>query len=354
MNLFDALGKAPSGERLSRCQQAVNYRDGAFHNEEETGTLIRRDPWPTMLRNMMARDNERVPSSPIPAVDTDWEAVEALPGDRGVWLGHSSYFLRLGGRRILVDPVLSGAAAPLSFAVKAFHGSDPWHADRLPDIDLLILTHDHYDHLDADTVSRIRGRVGHVLCALGVGGHLEHWGYPAEAITELAWGESSEPLPGLRATAQTSRHFSGRGMRRANTLWSAFVLDLDASKASAADTTARRYFIGGDSGYGAHFARIGREYGPFDQAWLECGQYGRYWPQIHTTPEETVQAAQDLGARLVQPVHWAKFALAMHAWNEPIRRFVEAAERAGVAWTAPVPGEAFRPGQDRHTDPWWA
>lgn len=345
MKILEALGKAPSGERLERCKASANYRDGAFHNEEPTGTIVRQDPFPTMARNMLVRDKNRVPPKPLPAQHTDWNAVSKMEGDLCVWLGHSSYFLRLQGRSILVDPVLSGAAAPVEFAVKAFSGSDPWQAEELPDIDLLVLTHDHYDHLDADTFGRIQHRVGHVLCALGIGSHLEHWGYPKASITELAWEESAEVLPGLKWTAQCARHFSGRGLKRANTLWASFVLELDG----------KRYFLGGDSGYGRHFARIGKAFGPFEHAWLECGQYGRYWPQIHTTPEETVQAAQDLGARMVQPVHWAKFALAMHAWNEPIRRFVDAAEQAGLLWTAPLPGEAYRLGADqiRHTKAWW-
>ncbi len=343
MNALKALGRSPSGERLERCRRCANYREGAFHNEEETTTIVRRDPIPRMARNMLWRNSDRTPPGPIPARQTEWDVLAARVDDYGIWLGHSSYFLQLGGRRILVDPVLSGHAAPVSFAVQAFAGSDPWQAEDLPDIDLLVLTHDHYDHLDADTVQRICGRVGKVLCALGVGSHLEYWGYAPQRITELAWGESNEALPGLHIKAVPARHFSGRGLQRAQTLWAAFV----------AECGGKRYFLGGDSGYGQHFARIGREHGPFDHAWLECGQYGRYWPQIHTTPEEAVQAGMDLDARLVQPVHWGKFALALHAWDDPIRRFAAAADTAGLAWTAPLPGEAFRPGLDRMNDPWW-
>jgi L-ascorbate metabolism protein UlaG (beta-lactamase superfamily) len=343
LNPLQAMGRAPSGERLERCRAARNWRDGAFHNEEPTTTMVRQGPLWRMAAHLLRQPPGLSPAAPLPARDTDWAAFAATPGPLAVWLGHSGYALRLDGRTVLVDPVLGGNAAPVSFAVGAFPGSDPWRAEDLPDVDLLLLTHDHYDHLDADTVHRIRDRVGRVVAPLGVGAHLEHWGYAPERVTELAWDETTEPFDGWRLTAVPARHFSGRGLQRANTLWAAFVLAVPGWKG----------YLGGDSGYGPHFARIGREHGPFDHAWMECGQYGRYWPLIHATPEESVRAAAELGARLAQPVHWGKFTLAKHPWDEPVRRFIDAARATGVEWTVPLPGQPYVPGLDRMRESWW-
>jgi L-ascorbate metabolism protein UlaG (beta-lactamase superfamily) len=186
-------------------------------------------------------------------------------------------------------------------------------------------------------------KVKKVVTSLGVGEHLEHWGFAPEIITELDWWQTTTIDNDINITATLARHFSGRGIKRATSLWSSFVLNLNGY----------RLFLGGDSGYGTHFKTIGEKFGPFDLAILENGQYGHNWPTIHTMPEETVLAAQDLQAKIVLPVHWGKFVLSTHPWNEPIKRFIEAANKAQLAFATPKIGEPYVIGGKVSSDDWW-
>lgn len=260
-----------------------------------------------------------------------------------VWFGHSSYLLAYRGLRVLVDPVLSGRASPVPGFATAFDGTSVYSSNDLPDIDLLLLTHDHYDHLDYSTFRSLKGRVHHVVCALGVGAHLEYWGYPAQRITELNWWEQHRWTADVTITSTPARHFTGRLFRRGQTLWSSFVLQL----------FDWRVFVGGDSGYDAQFRVIGERFGPFDLAFLECGQYGQHWPHIHMVPEQTVVAAQDLGAATLFPVHWARFALANHPWNEPIQRLVAAARLRQQQFVSPLIGQTYVHGSTYPQTAWW-
>ena len=209
-------------------------------------------------------------------------------------------------------------------------------------IDVLLITHDHYDHLDYQSILELKGKVKHFVTSVGVGSHLERWGIPAEQITELAWGEQTE-VSGLKFTATSARHFTGRLFKRNQTLWSAFILQ----------TPAYKLYLGGDSGYDTHFKEIGEQHGPFDLAILECGQYHDYWRDIHMFPEQTVQAAVDLRASVLMPVHWGKFSLALHDWDEPIRRVYKSAEELGQQITTPVMGEMVTLGGPYPSRQWW-
>jgi len=302
------FGKAPSGERLARMQRSPHYKDGAFVNLSYTPTLSEGYSMTGVLYNFLFnRIVDAQPAADLPSVRTD---LMKLPTDSNVlvWFGHSSYYLQADGLKFLVDPVFSGSVSPVPGSATAFKGTNNYTVRDIPQLDYLLITHDHFDHLDYETVKALKDKVGKVICGLGVGAHLEYWGYPAEQIIERDWNETIPLEKGAQLYTVPARHFSGRTFRRNNTLWLSFVLE----------TPKRKIFIGGDSGYDSHFAAIGRQFGPIDLAIIENGQYNIAWQAIHCLPEETVKAAQDLQARRLLPVHNSKFALSLHTWQEPL------------------------------------
>ena len=243
-----------------------------------------------------------------------------------------------------MDPVFSGRTSPVSYAgSKAFAGADIYKAEDMPAIDILVITHDHYDHLDYDTVKKLAHKTGVIVTSLGVGAHLEHWGIAPEKIKELDWWETVSINAETTFTAAPARHFSGRKFTRNQTLWSSFILQ----------TKGHKIYLGGDSGYDTHFATIGNKYGPFDLAILENGQYNAYWANIHMMPEETVQAAIGLKANLLLPVHWGKFALGTHPWDEPIQRLLAKATELNVKVVTPKIGEAIILNNTLPDAHWW-
>lgn len=340
--MVETFGKHPAGKRLQRIKSSPNYIDGNFQNVEKTSVNPDDVSIFRILKKMIFRPSSVNPSGEIPNRNTD---LKELPKKDPivVWFGHSSYFLQVGGFRILVDPVFSGNASPFRFFGKAFKGADHFNAEDFPEVDLLVLTHDHYDHLDYASIKALHPKVTKIVTSLGVGAHLEKWGVASEKITELDWWEDIKITSEVNITATPSRHFSGRAFKRGQTLWSSFVLEISGLK----------IFLGGDSGYDRSFRNIGDTFGPFDLAFLECGQFGKYWPQIHMFPEETVKAAQDLQAKKVIPVHWGKFVLSYHPWNEPIQRFTTAAVEAGVNYLSPKIGEPVNFTQEYNQEPWW-
>lgn len=322
------FGKAAKGERLARIQRSPNYRDGAFQNVHETPQLTEGYTMPGLLWEFLTNNPPR--RVPVDTIPTQKHDLLALPdGDLIVWFGHSSYLLRINGRTILVDPVLSGRVSPLRGFGKAFPGTDRYTVHDLPPIDLLLITHDHYDHLDHDVVKTLRPKVGQVVCGLGVGAHLEHWGYGPEQVRETDWYETLSVLDGMTLHTTPARHFSGRALTRNNTLWQSYVLDAGV----------RKIFIGGDSGYDTHFAEIGAAHGPFDLVILENGQYDKKWKYIHMLPEEVVPAARDLRAERLFPVHSSKFPLANHPWDEPLIATAAQARAADLPLLTPMIGE---------------
>ncbi len=357
MALFPQFGRTPTGERQQRIEQSPNYRDGSFQNLVPTEMSLKDVSIFKVLWEMMRKPANTKPSRPVPSVHTD---LRALPDDQVsiVWFGHSSYLMKIGKMYVLVDPVFSRNAAPFRIFAKAFRGTDSYDVDKLPDrIDIVLLTHDHYDHLDYKTILKLRSRVTHFYTSLGVGAHLEAWGIEGARITELDWwegigiGVDGKPVgAGIavagewgRFTATPARHFSGRSTKRNKTLWSSFVLKAEGHS----------FFLGGDSGYGDHFKEIGNRFGPFDLAILENGQYGKYWPFIHMFPEQMVQAAQELKAKKVLPVHWAKFSLALHPWNEPIKLMTAKAVKVGLHFTTPLIGQPVVLNHHYPSSDWW-
>jgi L-ascorbate metabolism protein UlaG (beta-lactamase superfamily) len=308
-------GKIPFGRFRDRVFKSPNYKNGVFQNLTPTPMKAEGISYWKMFREFFKKHPGTVPSH-IPAVKSDLFSLrDAVPSI--TWFGHSSYLLRANGRNFLVDPVFSGNASPFSFMVKAFPGTDQYSVDDLPAIDYLILTHDHYDHLDHKTISILGNKAGRIICSLGMASHLVYWGIREELITELDWWEQAEPEKGIEFTCCPARHFSGRSIKRFQSLWSSFVLT----------TATHNFFIGGDSGYDTHFKMIGDRYGPFDLTVLEAGQYNKMWPLIHMAPEETVLASLDLRAKILLPVHWGKFRLSTHPWNEPVIRIIAEVKR---------------------------
>lgn len=327
-NPTESFGSLPSGSRLERIKKSPQYRNGSFKNQTNTPQLVEGASFISISKDFFFKKvHGKEPKQALPfAVDTLFN--EAITKPRITWLGHSSYVLEFENFTLVVDPVFH-RASPVSWAgPKQFQGPDSFGAANLPGkIDAVLITHDHYDHLDFHTVQDLKHRVPHWFTSLGVGSHLEYWGVPADRITELDWFEEAQPAQGYKLTALPARHFSGRGFTRDQTLWSSFALK----------TPKLNLYLGGDSGYEKHFAEIGKAYGPFDLALLECGQYGVNWPYIHMSPEQAALASIELGAKIVMPVHWGKFALAMHPWQEPVERFLAKAESLKVEYQVATP-----------------
>ena len=335
-------GKLPSGKYLEKIKKSPNYNRKGFQNLTETPMKPQDISYWKMITEFMKKRKDASPAAAIPFVKTELSALTSS-SPAVVWFGHSSYLLKFANKNFLVDPVFSGNAAPLSFMVKAFKGSNEYKVEHMPHIDYLILTHDHYDHLDYKTIRKLKKKVSQVICSLGVTSHLKYWGYSKEKITELDWWQSEVLFDDVNITAAPARHFSGRGFKRNQTLWSSFILESGSYK----------IYLGGDSGYESHFAEIGNRHGPFDLAILEAGQYNTMWPYIHMMPEETVQAAKDLRARSLLPVHWAKFTLSLHPWNEPIKRIITAAQSLKVPVHTPLIGNPFFLDQQNNYENWW-
>jgi len=337
------FGKAASGRRFERIKKSPNYKDNSFQNLTFTPVFAEDVSKFEMIREGIFKiSKHKKPAGRLPSKKTNLLTLDP-ENNLLVWFGHSSYFMQIDGKKILVDPVYSGSASPFSFMVGSFPGSEVYTAEEIPDIDYLFITHDHWDHLDYQTVMKLKPRVGKVITGLGAGAHLEYWGFNPDNILEMDWNEQALLNSGFNVTATPGRHFSGRNTKRNQSIWCSFVLQ----------TTTKKIFIGGDSGYDTHFARIGAEHGPFDLALLECGQYNKSWKYIHMMPEQTVQAAIDLKANNLMPVHWAKFALSLHAWDEPIELVTKEAHRLNVPLIHPMIGEEVNLDEFASAAEWW-
>ncbi|HEX8461405.1 MAG TPA: MBL fold metallo-hydrolase [Segetibacter sp.] len=338
------FGKAATGERLERMKNSPNYKDGKFQNQHNTPALTEGYSYTTVLYEFIFKKKEgRVPLDSIPSVKTDLLHLQS-DQDILVWFGHSSYFMQLDGKRILVDPVFSGNASPLPGRNKAFKGADRYTVADLPDIDYLFISHDHYDHADYETLIQLTTKAKKVICGLGVGAHLEHWGFPVNNIIEKDWNEKIELDKGFAVYTTPARHFSGRGFLRNTSLWLSFIFQ----------TPTMKIFIGGDSGYDTHFAEIGNKFGPIDLAILENGQYDIKWKYIHMLPDEVLMAGKDLKAKRLFPVHSSKFAMANHVWDEPLKTVSELNKAIHIPLVTPVIGEAVNLKDDNQQfKEWW-
>jgi L-ascorbate metabolism protein UlaG (beta-lactamase superfamily) len=334
------LGGRPEGARLERNRRSPQYADGKFRNAEENPNprVSNRE----MLRRQFFGKEQREPLRDIPLVHS---TSAALPnGLAATWMGWSSVLVEIDGRRVLTDPVWSERCSPSTLVgPKRFH-APPIALDDLPRIDVVVISHDHYDHLDMPVVRTLAARGTRFAVPLGVGAHLARWGVPSQQIAELDWNESVA-IDGLRFTATPSRHYSGRDPRHKNeTLWATWVIK----------SPAHAVFFSGDTGYIDEFKKIGNEHGPFDLTLIKIGAYDPTWEWIHMNPEDAVRTHADLRGRVMMPVHWATFNLGFHAWREPADRAVAAAKKAGVALVVPKPGQRIEIGGTLPPiEPWW-
>lgn len=341
INLAPQIGQAPQGDDLARLAQSPHYQDGQFVNEIETQAASFGEAMQT-LPDFIWNENG-TPDAPLPVKFAPHDAPAADSLCYVTWYGHSAFFIEMQGLRVLIDPMLGEAASPVPFGVSRFPYQRPIPIDELTDLDAIILSHDHYDHLDYETVLQLADEVDHFYMALGVGSHLRHWGIPAEQITELDWWESA-PLAGLELVACPARHFSGRSMGTNNsTLWASWAIL----------GQHHRLYFSGDGGYGPHFAAIGERHGPFDLAMLECGQYNHAWKDVHMMPEQSVQAGLDVQGKLLMPIHWGAFELSVHSWTDPIERFRAESQRLQAPMVHPFIGERFELGRQYPRVAWW-
>ena len=337
------FGTLPKNERLKRIKSSQNYSNEKFQNESFTPDLAEGVTYYEVMRNLLFNKNKRTkPASILPSQKTN--LLQLLKNeDAFVWFGHSSYFIQTDGKTILVDPVMSGAASPLPNSIKSFAGTDIYTVDDIPEIDFLFISHDHWDHLDYKTIIALKPKIKQIICGLGIGAHFEKWGFNENIIFEADWNSHIKLSDGFAVNTIPARHFSGRGFKRNKALWLSYVLH----------TPTKKIFIGGDSGYDAHFKKAGDQFGPFNIAILECGQYDLSWKYIHMLPHEVLQAAKDLQAKKFIPVHWGKFKLANHDWDTPIKELLNLNEQANSIIVTPMIGEKVLLNENQAFSRWW-
>lgn len=337
------FGALPKGERLQSIKASPNFKNGKFQNQSFTPDLTEGSSYYSVMKEFLFNKNKRKkPAVRLPSIKENLHAL-SLQDDLIVWFGHSSYYMQIAGRKFLVDPVLSGAASPVSFTTKSFNGTDVYTADDIPVIDYLFISHDHWDHLDYITIKKLQPKIGKIICGSGTGAHFERWGFSKESIIEKEWNEHVILEDGVEVFTVPARHFSGRGFSRNRSLWMSYVLS----------TPTKKIFIGGDSGYDAHFKKAGQEFGPFDLAILECGQYDKSWKYIHMMPEEVLQVAQDLKANTLLPAHWGKFQLANHDWDAPIKELVQHNSGTNLPLLTPLIGSITYLDKPAQQTNWW-
>lgn len=338
------FGGKVTQKHIERYQQSPQWDGKKFLNLEETKMDVNIQNMPKLLYKQIFKSKGRVPQKPLPLTPFDPQAfMDSAERARYIWYGHSAVLMRIGGLNVLIDPMLGDNASPIApFKTKRFSEGVLNVVDDLPEIDLLLLSHDHYDHLDLDSIKRLLPKVKNYLVALGTARHLVAWGVNANNITEVDWWDEQQ-VDSLKITFTPSRHFSGRGLTdRAKSLWGGWVIQSDREKV----------YFSGDGGYGEHFKAVGDRLGPFDLGFMECGQYNENWHAIHMYPEESVQAALDAKVKRVVPVHWCGFALAQHHWKEPVERFAKQVNETNLQLMLPQLGEMFTVDSELKSN-WW-
>jgi len=342
--LVPDIGGVVEGVRLSRVKSSTSYRVDAFTNYPPQKPLAVGDIWDWLAKTFSGNE-VRVPLAPLPVDTLDLSGFDnpAAPGLRAIWLGHASVLLEVDGVRILTDPVLSKRASPLGFMGPLRFHSAPIAIKDLPDIHAVVISHDHYDHLDMATIKHLASRGTTFFVPLGIGAHLERWDVPENQIMELDWWQFGK-VNGVKIFCTPSRHYSGRRLTDYNaTLWSSWSIVGPRNKV----------FYSGDTGYADHFTTIGKKLGPFDLTLMKVGSYGDSWLDIHMDPERAVQAHIDIKGKQMLPVHWATFNLAYHGWDEPIERAVTAADMRNVTILTPRLGEVIDAKSSYTGSRWW-
>lgn len=340
------FGGTVQGDHLKQIKESPNYRNDRFYNLVKTKMNGENGSMLNAFWKFLKGGENREPNKIINTIPFDKESFASLnEGFSFTWFGHSTAMIRIQGKTLLIDPVFSNHASPFSFfGPQGFPYSNSYTLDGLTEIDAVLITHDHYDHLDYETFLQLKNKVNRFYVPLGVSAHLTKWGVPKENIIEMDWWDEIQFDEDLLFAFVPMRHFSGRGIvDRFKTLWGAWVIQ----------TTDHSIIHTGDSGYGDHFKEIGLKYGPFDLAMVECGQYNENWPYIHMMPEETVQASIDLKARYLLPIHWGRFNLALHPWTDPIERATKEASEKEVTIITPVVGEIVNLIPPLPESRWW-
>jgi L-ascorbate metabolism protein UlaG (beta-lactamase superfamily) len=337
-----AYGRRPSGERASRVRRSPQFKDGVFANAHTTHTALRANDDRHRVRELLFDRDARKPHGEIPLMhDVPATASESLAI---TWYGHATSLVEIDGATVLFDPIWSDRCSPSRLVGPQRLHEPPVAIEDLPHLDVVIISHDHYDHLDMHSIlTLVETQDAPFVVPLGVGSHLEHWNVPADRIIELDWNDSATVGP-LRLTCTAAQHFSGRTVTKRNyTLWSSWVVA----------GPNRRVFYTGDTGYFDGFSRIGQEHGPFDATLIQIGAYDTAWPDIHMMPEEGVAAHLDVHGGVMIPVHWGTFTLAFHPWAEPVDRAWREAKDRGVTLVVPRPGERVDIDKPPAFDPWW-
>lgn len=341
---FHHFGGKVTKDLRQQYQNSPNWKDGKFQNLQPTGMDLDLKDFPKLIYQQFSERSKKQPSRPIP--------IHSFPKDqlltteeamKFAWYGHSAVFMRMNGKNIFIDPMLGPDASPIApFKTSRFSKDTLDIIDDLPTLDLVLFTHDHYDHLDYESIKRIKTKTKKYFVALGGKRHLVYWGVDADLVEEFDWWETKE-FEGIQITFTPTRHFSGRGLTdRAKSLWGGWAFQ--SSKESI--------WFSGDGGFGSHFEEVGKRLGAFDFAFMECGQYNEHWRQLHLFPEESVLAAQHALVKKIMPVHWAGFKLAPHSWKEPVEGFIKKAEELNMDFVIPQLGEVRSWKNSGWTD-WW-
>ena len=337
------FGQKPMGVNLEKIKESPQHNGKIFENAGNIEMDMTMSKFIEIMKAYMEDVQGKIPES-LPILHPDLNIIENTSDTITAltWFGHSAFLLEMDGKKIVLDPMLGPAAAPFTFQVNRFSDDLPIGIEDLPKIDAVIFSHDHYDHLDYHTIMRIKDRVSQYYVPLGLGSHLIHWGIEEEKIIELDWWQEVS-FDGIQLACTPSQHFSGRALNdRASTLWCSWVIEGKKSKV----------FFSGDSGYFPGFKKIGEKYGPFDLAMVECGQYNKLWHEIHMLPEESAQAAVDLNAEIMMPIHWAMFELSLHPWKEPVERLSLKAAELNLPIFTPKIGERFTLGAALSSESW--
>jgi len=346
INFYPSFGGDVSASRQKEYEKSDNFKNGRFVNKKDVPEdLSFLETLKLARKFFFTKVPNGAPQQDVSVRKIDSSDIADYRQDtRLIWFGHSAFLLQIEGQSILIDPMFGKVAAPHEWlGTNRFNSEMPIEVEKLPKINAVLISHDHYDHLDFGSIKKLMDKVDMFFMPLGVGVHLESWGIEKDRIKELDWWEETK-FNDLTFTCTPAQHFSGRKFNnRQSTLWSSWAIQ----------SSAESIFFSGDSGYGPHFKEIGKALGPFDFAMVECGQYNTMWPDIHMFPEETAQAGVDLQAKRVMPIHWGAFKLALHSWTDPVERFVKKAEQLNVESVVPEIGEPILLRRSNRPSHWW-
>jgi len=347
LSYYPPLGAGQSTARRREHSKSKNYAGKGFVNAIPTSMAVatsHKDRMSLMTDYIKGNPNSR-PTKSLEVTRMNKQHFVAAEQPRLTWFGHSASLLQLDGKTFLLDPMFGKAPSPVPLiGGKRYSKTLPFEIEQLPIVDAVIISHDHYDHLDYGSIIKLKSKVKRFIVPLGVAPHLIKWGIDAAIITEHDWWDELT-YEGINLTCTPARHFSGRSLTDRNaTLWCSWVIRGQSAK----------IFFSGDSGYGPHFKEIGDKYGPFDLTLMECGQYNEHWASIHMFPEETVQAHLDVRGNVMIPIHWGAFTLSLHAWTDPVERAVKAAKERNVTLATPRIGETVHINTASYpVEEWW-